>query len=299
MQRIVPNLWFNKNAEEAADFYCRAFPRSRTLVTGRYPETGLADFQKDFAGLPVVVSVWIQGSELTLINSNDTFRPNSAISLMANFAPLQYDGAGKAVAAIDEAWAVLSDGGKVLMPLQSYPFSDKYGWVEDKYGVSWQLILTDPESEPASFLMPALMFAGRRQNQAKEAIDFYVASLPEAEVEEIYSYEEDEGPATTESIMYGAFTTMGQWIVAMDSGVEQDLSFNPGVSLEIRCNNQEQIDQVWDALTANPAAEQCGWLEDKFGVSWQVVPENIDELMEHPDAFQHMMGMKKLIIEDF
>ena len=85
----------------------------------------------------------------------------------------------------------------------------------------------------------------------------------------------------------------------MDSGVEQPFTFSPGVSLSVQCADQAEIDRLWDALSAVPEAEQCGWLVDRAGVSWQIVPANMAELMAKPDAFAHMMPMKKLIIADF
>jgi predicted 3-demethylubiquinone-9 3-methyltransferase (glyoxalase superfamily) len=85
----------------------------------------------------------------------------------------------------------------------------------------------------------------------------------------------------------------------MDSGVEQQFEFGCGVSLEVQCTDQAEIDRLWEALSAVPEAEQCGWLADRFGVSWQIVPADMAELMQRPDAYEHMMGMKKLVIADF
>ena len=99
--------------------------------------------------------------------------------------------------------------------------------------------------------------------------------------------------------MYADFQLAGQWYVAMDNGAEQEFGFDCGVSLEDDCADQAEIDRYWDAMSAVPEAEQCGWLADKFGVSWQIVPANMGELMARPDGYEHMMQMKKLVIADF
>lgn len=99
--------------------------------------------------------------------------------------------------------------------------------------------------------------------------------------------------------MFSEFRVGDQWFAAMDSGVEQDFTFNGAISIEVRCENQAEIDRYWEALSAVPDAEQCGWLVDPYGVSWQIVPADLGELMERPNAFANMMQMKKLVIADF
>ncbi|WP_374700217.1 VOC family protein [Arthrobacter sp. JCM 19049] len=99
--------------------------------------------------------------------------------------------------------------------------------------------------------------------------------------------------------MYSDFTLKGQTFSAMDSGVEMAFTFTPGVSLEVACRDQFEIDALWEALSAVPKAEQCGWLTDRFGVSWQIVPQNMGELMQRPGAFEKLMGMKKIVIDEF
>jgi predicted 3-demethylubiquinone-9 3-methyltransferase (glyoxalase superfamily) len=99
--------------------------------------------------------------------------------------------------------------------------------------------------------------------------------------------------------MYSDFTLANQWFAAMDSAVEQDFAFNEAISLSVSCKDQAEIDYFWEKLSSDPQFEQCGWCKDKFGVSWQIVPENIEELMGKPNAYAHMMDMKKLVIADF
>lgn len=316
MQKIIPNLWFNKNAEAAGEFYAAAFGHAApggasSIVEARYPESGLPDFQRDFAGLALTVDVRIGDTHLTLINSDGTYSPNPSISFMLNFDPMDDDGdVDRTRARLTGLWDTLSDGGMSLMPLAEYPFSTLFGWVQDKYGVSWQLILTNPEGEPRPFLLPALMFCGPAQNRASEMVDFYLelfrtgsrgqsGEALETEVGTRSYYPEPTGPATTESIQFSEFRVGDQWFVAMDSGVEQPFTFAPGVSLSVQCRDQVEIDHLWDALSTVPEAEQCGWLVDRAGVSWQIVPENMGELMQRPGAYERMLKMKKLVIADF
>lgn len=300
MQKIIPNIWFNKNAEEAGEFYAAAFPRATTSVGARYPETGLLDFQQEFAGQALVVHLEIEDYRLTFINAGPEFTPNPSISFMLNFDPLRFDGdEAQARAGMDRLWAALAEGGTVLMPLQEYPFSAHYGWVQDRYGVSWQLMLTDPAGEPRPFVIPNLLFGGAAQNHAREAIEFYTSLFEDSRIGTLAEYPEQTGPATAGSLMFADFQLAGQWFATMDSGTDQAFSFDCGVSLEVDCADQAEIDRFWGAMSAVPEAEQCGWLADQFGVSWQIVPANMGELMQRPDAYEHMMQMKKIVIADF
>jgi len=191
------------------------------------------------------------------------------------------------------------DGGKALMPLQKYDFSEHYGWVQDRYGYSWQLILTDPNGDDRPCMIPALMFGGQAQNKAAEAIDFYTSVFRDAKKGESYPYGKATGPATAEALMFADFVIENQWFVANDSGVEQDFTFIEAVSYSIYCKDQTEIDYYWEKLSAHSEDEQCGWVKDKFGVSWQVVPANMAELLEKPGAFKTMMSQKKIVIKEY
>lgn len=291
MQFITPNLWFNRNAEEAVRFYLDSFPESLITATHHYPSEGLQDFQIDFAGDILSVNFQLGDLEFVAINSGDEFRPNPAISFMVNFDPLTKSNAAEQ---LNGLWARLIDGGRILMPLQSYPFSKLYGWVEDRYGVNWQLILTDPAGEPRPHIIPSLMFGGPNQNRAREAIDRWRAVFADTRVGTVAEYPEQTGPATAGALMFSEFTLGGQWFTAMDSAVEQDFTFTEGVSLSIACKNQDEIDYYWDALSRVPESEVCGWCKDEFGISWQIVPELIDEIMTRPRAYEKVMAMKKI-----
>lgn len=286
MQKIVPNLW-SSDAAAGGAFYAEAFPGARVTTSSVYPEEGLLDFQREYAGEPLTVDVEIEGYRLVLINAGDTFRPTPSISFTRTFAPSEVD-------RLDALWAALTDGGQVLMPLQEYPFSARYGWVEDRFGVSWQLTVGSDERRPP--IMPTLLFSGPAQNRAREAIDEYTALFPDAEVGTMVEYSEQTGPADAGAVMYADFTLAGQWFTAMDSSATESHPFTEGVSLQVECADQAEIDHYWAVLSHVPEAEQCGWCKDRFGVSWQIVPGGMDDLISSPGAYAAMMEMHKIDI---
>ena len=298
-QKITPNLWFDGNAKEAVDYYVSIFPDGKITSTYNYPNStdeGLADFQKDLAGKVLTIQFELGGCEFTAINAGPEFKPSAAISFFLNFDPSRDDNAREH---LDELWGKLIDGGEAMMPLDKYPFCERYGWVKDKYGFTWQLILTNPEGEPKPFIVPSFLFSGANVNRAGEAIDYYTSAFVASKKGMIAPYEQANVLAKAGSLMYGDFTLAGQWFAAMDSPNDQSFDFNEAVSLSVSCKDQAEIDYFWDKLSMVPEAEQCGWCKDQFGVSWQVVPNNADELLKRPGAFKNMMKMHKLVITDF
>jgi predicted 3-demethylubiquinone-9 3-methyltransferase (glyoxalase superfamily) len=292
-------LLFDHNGEEAVDFYTSVFPNSKIISKSHYPnsiEEGLADFQLDMAGKVLTVEFELNGYRFTAINADSTFKPTPSISFMVNFDPSRDEQAREH---LDELWEKLQDGGEVLMALDEYPYSKRYGWVKDRFGITWQLILTDPNGDPRPFIVPALMFSGESTNRAEEAMNYYVSVFKNSKLGELAHYSEDTGPAKAGSLMYGDFMLEGEWFAAMDSGEEQDFTFNEAISLLVACKDQAEIDELWEKLSSSPENEQCGWCKDKYGVIWQIAPENIEELLKKPGAFANMMQMKKLVIEDF
>lgn len=298
-QKVTPNLWFDGTAKEAAEYYVSLFPDSKVITTSYYPkssEEGLADFQKNMAGKELTVEFELGGLRFVAINAGPEFTFNPSISFMVNFDPSRDEQAREH---LDELWSKLMDGGQALMLLDAYPFSKRYGWVKDRYGLTWQLMLTNPEGEPRPFITPSLMFSQQNTNHAEEAIKFYMSVFKDSEQGTVAHYDQDTGPAKAGSLMFADFTLGGQWFAAMDSGAKQDFTFNEAVSLSIACKDQAEIDYFWEKLSTVPEAEQCGWCKDQYGVSWQVAPANTEELLKRPGAFANMMKMKKLVIDDF
>ena len=295
-QKITPNLWFDGNAKDAVEFYVSVFPKSRVIGTAYYPDKGLADFQKDLAGKELTVDFEIAGQRFTAINAGPEFSFNTSVSFMVNFDPTADASAREH---LDSLWSHLLEGGEVLMPLEQYPFSERYGWIKDKFGLSWQLILTNPAGEVRPFIVPSLLFGDTEVNHAEEAITFYTSVFDEAKVGTVARYTEQTGPATVGSLMFADFMLAGQWFAAMDSAVAPGARFNEAVSFSVSCKDHTELDYFWSKLSTVPEAEQCGWCKDQFGLSWQIVPENMDRLMANPGAFEKLMQMKKLVIADF
>lgn len=171
MQKIQTFIWFNDQAEEAANLYTSVFKNSKTLSTMPGP-----------GGKPMGVTVDLAGSEFILFNGGPQYHPTLAISFTAYF---------QTESEIDDAWKKLSDGGTVRMELQKYPWNEKYGWIEDKFGVNWQLSL----SKEPSLVTPSFLFCGAQQGKAEEAITFYTSHFPNSSVAFIARYEPGEtGP---------------------------------------------------------------------------------------------------------
>ena len=149
-------------------------------------------------------------------------------------------------------------------------------------------------------IVPNLWFDGN----AKEAVDYYVAVFPNSKIlaTSHYPNSTEEGLADFQKDMAGkeltiTFVLNGQTFVAINAGPE--FKFNEAVSFAVSCEDQKEIDYYWEKLSSVSAAEQCGWCKDRFGLSWQVVPKNMEDLMQRPNAFAHMMQMKKIVIADF
>lgn len=298
-QKITPNLWFDGNAKEAVALYVSAFPAGNILATSYYPNSeaeGLADFQRELAGKELTITFQLAELQFTAINAGSDFSFNPAISFMVNFDPSRDP---QAEQQLDALWNKLIEGGEAIMPLDAYPFSKRYGWVKDRYGLTWQLILTNPDGEPRPAIIPSLMFAGKNTNKAEEAIQFYLSVFKDARQGTVARYPQATGPAKAGSLMFADYTLAGQWFAAMDSGAERDFIFNEAVSLSVACKDQAEIDYYWSKLSSDPAAEMCGWCKDMYGVSWQIVPENIEELLKKTGAFANMMKMHKLEIAKF
>jgi len=168
------------------------------------------------------------------------------------------------------------------MELGEYPFSEKYGWVQDRYGLSWQLMLMGGRKIEQS-ITPTLMFSGKISGKAEEAITFYTSVFHKSNIGDIFRYGKGEEPDQEGTIKHAAFTLEGEQFAAMDSARAHGFAFNEAISFMVHCNTQREIDYYWEKLSADPMAEQCGWLKDKYGLSWQIVPAVMDEMMKGKD----------------
>ncbi|WML31687.1 VOC family protein [Neobacillus sp. OS1-32] len=267
-QKIVPHLWYDKEAKEAAEFYAAIFPDSKIIDVTTIPGTPSGDSET------VTFELW--GQKFMAISAGPFFQMNPSISFFVNFDPSrEKDARGK----LDEVWNKLSEGGTVLMSLGQYPFSERYGWIQDKYGLSWQLILTNPEGEERPPILPSLLFVGDQCGNSEEAMRFYLSVFKNARQGLVARYPKGMEPDKEGTIMFSDFMLENQWFASMDSAYEHKFSFNEAISFMVYCDTQEEIDYYWNQLSAVPKAEQCGWLKDKFGISWQIVPSEMDEMM--------------------
>ena len=252
MVPIKPHLWFDSQAKEAAEFYTGLLPDSAVTYVNQLHNTPSGDCD--------IVEFTLAGQPFMAISAGPLFKFNPSISFMVHF---------DTVAHLDEVWNKLVVGGKVMMALDSYPFNDRYGWLADKYGVSWQLLLKN-SGEQRPVVMPSLLFTETMAGKAGEAIDFYCSIFKDSKRGTTAPRPQDMGPDKAGTLMYADFFINGTWLVAMDSAHPHGFVFNEAVSLLISCETQEEIDYYFSALSADPKSEQCGWLKDKYGVSWQV-----------------------------
>ncbi|WP_038050919.1 VOC family protein [Thioalkalivibrio sp. ALJ1] len=288
-QIIVPHLMFDNEARAAVDYYCSIFPDSSITYLTTLHDTPGGDCD--------VVSFVLWGHAFMAINAGSMSRFNPSISFMVNFDPSRDPDAR---ARIDEIWAKLADGGQVLMPLDRYPFSERYGWIQDRFGLSWQLILTDPQGEERPPIIPSLLFVGNVCGKAEEASDFYLSKFRHSQRGQLVRYPSDMEPDREGTVMFTDFMLEGQWFAAMDSAQEHDFGFNEAISFVVNCADQQEIDQRWESLSAFPEAEQCGWLKDPYGISWHIVPEQLSHMLKDPDpdklsrVTQCILKMKKV-----
>lgn len=269
VQKITPHLWFDNQAEEAARFYVSAFGNGSTI-------NGVTRLHDTPSGDCDVVSFNLSGQSFMAISAGPLFKFNPSVSFFINFDPSRDK---NALEHLDALWERLSQDGTALMPLDKYPFSSRYGWLQDKYGISWQLILSDPEGEERPFIVPSLLFTGAVCGKAEEAVNFYTSVFKNSRQGIVARYGKGQEPDKEGTIMFADFMIEGQWFAAMDSAHEHNFAFNEAISFMVYCDTQEEIDYYWGKLSAVPEAEQCGWLKDKFGISWQIVPVVMDEMM--------------------
>ncbi len=284
MQKIIPHLWFDTQAKEAAHFYTSLFPNSKVTNVTRITNTPSGDCD--------VVTFTVAGQDFMSISAGPYFKLNPSISLFTVFDSEQE---------IDAVWNKLIEGGKALMPYDTYPWAKKYGWLQDKYGLTWQLSWSE-HHQMTQKITPLLMFTQQFAGKVKEALETYTGIFPNSKIEMTVPYEKGEGDAEG-YIKHSRFTLAGCNFMAMDSSGPHEFTFNEAFSLVVNCDTQEEIDMYWNALSAVPESEQCGWLKDKYGVSWQIVPRMMNDVMTSGDTekiarlTQAFLKMKKFDIK--
>ncbi len=274
MLSIYPCIWFNNNAKEAANFYCSIFNNSKIISEN-----------------PIVVNFEIEGFKIMALNGGPKFEITPSISLFVSC---------NTALEINTLWEKLIDGGSALMDLDKYPFAEKYGWVKDKFGMTWQLMFGDVLAN-VSRIKPAFLFVGNQYGNAYNAINDYTNLFPSASIVYKNFYDTNMPEHMQGKLMYSQFNIGDKNFVAMDGPGEHEYNFTEGVSLVVECETQADIDLYWDALTKDGEESMCGWLKDKYGVSWQIVPSILGKLMGDKEKGQRVMAaflkMKKFDIE--
>lgn len=283
MQKIVPHLWFDKEAKEAAEFYTKIFPNSKINNIRTITDTPSGDCD--------IVNFSILNYEFMAISAGPLFKINPSISFHVKC---------KTINEVNNLWEKLAEKGKILMEIGEYPFSKRYGWLEDKYGVSWQIILT--EGEITQQIMPAFLFTQEQYGKVEEALTYYTSIFSNSKSQILSRYNANESPDKEGNIRYASLMLEGQEFGIMESAYEHKFKFNEAISLIVKCKNQEEIEHYWK-LSDKKEAEQCGWLKDKYGVSWQVTPTIMDEMMKTANkeqlarVTQAFLKMKKFDIK--
>ncbi len=272
---IHPCLWFDGNAKEAASFYCSLFDNSNITVD-----------------TPMVANFNLCGEKFMGLNGGPMFKFNPSISFFI-FC--------KTISGVESMWNALSENGMTFMPLDEYPWSKKYGWCSDRFGLSWQVML-DENIEQNQKIVPSLMFANAQAGKAEQAMGLYTLLFDNSNVVMVNKYAENENQPEG-NIKYARFALNKKEFSVMDNAMPFEHNFNEAISFVIECETQAEIDFYWDKLIENGGEEsRCGWLKDKFGVSWQVVPKVLGSLMTDPEraikVMQAFMKMNKFNIEE-
>lgn len=280
-QKITPFLWFDDNAEEAINYYVSIFDDSKINGITRYEE-GL---QK---GKVLTGEFQLEGQHFMALDGGPEFTFTPAVSFFVNCANERK---------LNRYYMQLVDEGSVLMPLKKYPFGEKYAWVTDKYGVSWQLYLDGHTPN----ILPSIMFICDKHGKTEEAIKFYTSIFEKSAILSIAHYDiHDEAPGGT--IKHGRFLLHNQEFLAFDSHQDHDFSITGAISFYVNCDGQKEVDALWDKLSQNGEVVQCGWLKDKYGVMWQIIPSILPQMLSDPDpdkakrVMEAMLKMKKIDI---
>lgn len=269
---IFPCIWFDKNAQEAAQFYTTVFEDATILSQN-----------------PMVTIMHINGCQFMLLNGGNTYSPNPAISYYV------YCGSEEMVQNI---YAKITEKGKILMALDSYDWSPKYAWVEDEYGVNWQLDVNDSSSEQK--IVPSIMLSNEQFLKTKEIQQFYTSTFVPSEVLLEANY--PAGSSVPEdALLFTQFRIKDMLLNAMSNSQPFEYSFTAGNSFVVECDFQEDIDFYWETLGENGSYQMCGWLTDSYGISWQIVPKILKQLMADenraPRVIEAFLDMQKFNIQ--
>lgn len=288
MQKITPFLWFDSQAEEAAKLYASIFKNGKLGHVARYGKEGYEIHGRE-AGSAMTVEFELAGYKFIGLNGGPHFKftPTISFYVVCETEP-----------EVDALWQQLSQNGATLMPLQKYDWSAKYGWLLDRFGLSWQLSL-GKKADVGQTITPFLMFVGKQHGRAEEALRFYTSLFKNSDVVGILRYGPGE-PGPEGTVKHAQFRLSGEVFMVIDAAGEHPFTFNEALSLVVNCETQEEVDHFWEKLSEGGEKSRCGWLKDKFGVSWQIVPTILGTLLGDQDAakagrvMQAMLQMTKI-----
>ncbi|HEL1612578.1 TPA: VOC family protein [Streptococcus suis] len=258
MQTIIPHLWYDTEAKEAVAFYVELFGGN---VDWTYTITDTPSGDSD------LIQFQLGDMTLAAISAGPYFKLNESMSLMVNVANKDE---------VTRLYQALSESGRVLMPLAEYPFSPYYVWLEDRFGLSWQLSYAPDLDKPYQFDI-CLLFSQEQVGLAQPMLDYYKDKLPQASVGQLSYYGEGEAAVEAAKLNYAELLVGGQKLIVMDHGYGGEDSFNEAFSLMVYVDSQDELNFYYDLLSAVPEAEMCGWVKDQFGISWQIVPRILME----------------------
>jgi predicted 3-demethylubiquinone-9 3-methyltransferase (glyoxalase superfamily) len=267
---ITPCLWFESSAEEAAKFYCETFQNSFIIDSSN-----------------VSVNFSLNNREYIAMNGSPGIKINNTTSFSV------YCGSDQE---IQRLYDVLLDGGEIMMPLGPYPWARKYAWVQDKFGVSWQLDV-DPINNPQN-IVPSVMFVNKHATKLKEAITFYHEIFPKPHLLFQMAYP-PEMQMPVGSLRFAQHKLNGYIFNFMSSHEKHEWEVNEGVSFIISCQDQDEIDHYWNSLIAQGGKpRKFGWLKDKYGITWQVLPINLGDLLKIEGNLEKLIKMDKIRLSE-
>jgi predicted 3-demethylubiquinone-9 3-methyltransferase (glyoxalase superfamily) len=282
MQKITPFLWFDDNAEEAVNFYASIFENSKVGTIARYDEASAAASGRPKDSV-MTASFQLSYQDFVALNGGPQFKFNESVSLFV------YCESDKNTELLYEK---LSDGGSAIMPIGKYDWSEKYAWIKDKFGLSWQLTVEKINSSQK--VLPSLLFVNEKFARVKEAVNHYVNIFPDSKIIfEVPNPKLENIPE--ESLAFAQFSIAGTLFNALSGQGHHNFDFNEAISFAVNCETQKEIDYYWEKLSAVPQAEMCGWLKDKYGVSWQIVPTILNKLLSDKDTKKSQSVMKAML----
>jgi len=286
---IIPCLWFKSEAEEAVKFYTCLFDEAAIANTSRYGKEGYEQHGMP-EGTVLSMNFTLSGKNFLALNGGPHYSFTPAVSFFV---------VCESMVELENLWEGLANGGTVMMPLDNYEWSEKYGFLEDRFGVSWQLSF-GKIADTGQKISSSYMFIVDQFGRGEEAVHFYTSIFNPSSIDGILRFPDQEGDLAGK-VQHAQFKILGETFMIMENAFDHQFSITPAISQIIQCETQEEIDHYWEKLSEGGKEEQCGWLKDRYGISWQVVPTMLSKGLEDPAKAKKLMAafmpMKKLDIE--